>query len=108
MYSIKNVFKQEPNAIKAAIVTLLATLVMAGVVNLSGEQVAGYGLALEVLLGLFYVRPLSISKKAIDDLAAGKDPIDVTTTEGGFTTPDFVAAALIFIAGMLITKVFLC
>lgn len=72
MYSIRNVFKQEPNAIREAVIAVLAVLVMTGVVDISAEATAGIGLCVSLVLGLFYVRPLSTSTSALQDLAKRK------------------------------------
>lgn len=68
MYSIKNVFTQEPAQVKSAFLAILAALVITGTVNLSGEATAAIGIAVEVLLNLFYVRPLTASKSALSEL----------------------------------------
>lgn len=72
MYSIRNVFRQEPNAIREAILAILAVLVMTDVVNISEEATAGIGLCVSLVLGLLYVRPLSASTSALEDLAKKK------------------------------------
>lgn len=69
MYSIKNVFKQEPNAIREAILAILAVLVMTDVIQVSEEVTAGIGLCVSIVLGLFYVRPLTASKDALKTLS---------------------------------------
>jgi hypothetical protein len=68
MYNIRNVFKQEPNAIREAVIAIFGVLVMTGVVNLSAEAVAGVGVVVSLVLGLFYVRPLTTSKDALREL----------------------------------------
>lgn len=72
MYSLKNIFKQEPNAIREAILSILAVLVMTDVVEISEEATAGIGLMVSVILGLFYVRPLSASVDALKELSVKK------------------------------------
>lgn len=67
MYGIKNVLTHEPVAVKAALVAVLGALVITGVINLDGEAVAAWGIAVELVLGLFYVRQTSASKAALDE-----------------------------------------
>lgn len=69
MYDPRNIFKQEPNAIREAILAILAVLVMTDVVDISEEATAGIGLCVSLVLGLFYVRPLTASKDALQSLS---------------------------------------
>jgi len=70
MYSLKNIFLQEPESVKGLVMTLLGLAVLTGMVHASGEVIAGIGLAVERLLGFFYVRPLTASKAGINALVA--------------------------------------
>lgn len=72
-YSLKNVFKQEPAAIRAAVLAVLGVLVMTGVVTLSAQAVAGIGVSVSLVLDLFYVRPLSASKSALHELSEASE-----------------------------------
>lgn len=72
MYSIRNILVQEPNAVRGAVLAVLAVLVMTQVVTVSAEAVAGIGLAVEVVLNLFYVKPLSVSRDAMNKLGGKK------------------------------------
>lgn len=69
MYSVRNIFTQEPETVKGAALTVLAALVLVNAINLSGEATAGFGLMIERVLSLFYVRPLTASKAALNDLS---------------------------------------
>lgn len=55
---------------KNAFVLILGVLVMTGVVTLDGKTVAGIGVAIESVLALLYVRPLTVSKAGINALIA--------------------------------------
>lgn len=72
MYSIRNILVQEPNAVRGGVLAVLAVLVMTQVVTVSAEAVAGIGLAVEVVLNLFYVKPLSVSRDAMSKLGGKK------------------------------------
>lgn len=65
MYNIRNVFKQEPNAIREVVLSILAVPILLEWWEIGAEAVAGVGLAISLLLGLFYVRPLSASVVAL-------------------------------------------
>lgn len=56
MYNVKEVLNKEPAAVKAALVATATAVIFTGDFDLDGETVAAWGLAVEVLLGLFYVR----------------------------------------------------
>lgn len=71
MYSFKRVIAQEPNAVAAALMALLNVFVMTGVVSWGGDVVAGVNTALVLVLGLFYVRPLSVSKSGLEEIKNG-------------------------------------
>lgn len=68
MYDLRNIFKQEPNAVRTAFLTLLAIPVLLGWIEISAEAVAGIGLGVETTLSLFYNRRLSVSKFALEEL----------------------------------------
>lgn len=68
MYSIRRVFAQEPNAVAAALMAILNVFVMTGALDWDGDVVAGVNTALVLALGLFYVRPLSVSKSGLEEL----------------------------------------
>jgi hypothetical protein len=68
MYNLRNVFAREPNAIREAILAILGIFVMLGVIDVSAEVVAAVGVAISLVLGLFYVRPLTASKDALNEL----------------------------------------
>lgn len=72
MYSLRNIFLQEPNAVRTAVVAILAALVVTEVIDISTEAVAAWGIVIEVVLTLFYVRPLSVSKEGLRQLKAKK------------------------------------
>lgn len=72
MYRLSSIFTQEPTAVKAAVLAILVALVTTDVVNLTGDQIAAWGLALELVLGLLYVRPLSVSKSGLAEVQAAK------------------------------------
>lgn len=69
-YSLASLAKQEPNAIRSCALAIGAALVITGVVDVTAEALAAWGIALESLLTLLYVRPLSVSKDALADFAA--------------------------------------
>lgn len=71
-YSPQQVLTQEPSAVKAAALAILAALVVTDVIDLTGDQIAAWGLALELVLGLLYVRPLSVSKSGLAEVEAAK------------------------------------
>jgi hypothetical protein len=62
MFSPRNLLTQEPAAIKAAVLAVLAALITTGVIGISAEAVAAWGLAIELVLGLLYVRSVTTSK----------------------------------------------
>lgn len=68
MYSFRQVFKQEPNAIREVVLLTLGVLVALDVIQISEEVTAMVGVLISALLGLFYVRPLSVSRDAIREL----------------------------------------
>lgn len=69
MYSLRQLLKQEPSAVKEFVTTVLGTLVLMGVIDVSKDVIVGSGILISVLLGLFYVRPLTSSKDAINQLS---------------------------------------
>jgi hypothetical protein len=68
MYSLKNLLLKEPNAVKSAALAVLAALVVTGTIDLSGEATAAWGIAVELVLTLFYVRPATVTKRALEEL----------------------------------------
>lgn len=68
MYKLRNVLKQEPNAIRETVIAVLGLLVTVGVIDVSAEIVAAAGVGISMLLGLFYVRPLTASTDALSKL----------------------------------------
>lgn len=52
-YSLANIFSKEPVVIAGAVRSVLWVLVLLSIVVLDEKQLAGIGLALEVVLGLF-------------------------------------------------------
>lgn len=68
MYSLGQILRQEPNAIRTALLAILGALVITGVVELDAEEVAAWGIAAETVLTLLYVRPLSVSKDSLNEL----------------------------------------
>ena len=73
MYSPRQVFKQEPAAVKTAIMTILAALVLSGVISADEKTLVAWGLAIEFLLNLFYVRPATVTRDALNELSRGQD-----------------------------------
>ena len=71
MYSVKNLFLQEPTAISAFIIATLNVFVLAGIVALSKDVVLATNTSLVLGLGLFYARPLTASKSAMKELDDG-------------------------------------
>lgn len=69
MYSLKQLLRQEPSAVKEFVTTVLGTLVLMGVIDVSKDVIVGSGILISVLLGLFYVRPLTASRDAINQLS---------------------------------------
>lgn len=66
MYSIRNLLVQQPAKVKAAILAILVAAKTSGLIHLSGDEVAQWGLALEIVLGLLYVDTLTASTDALD------------------------------------------
>lgn len=70
MYSIKNVFTQEPATVSAGVMTLIAVaLAWFPGLEVSAEQIAVTEGGLATFLALFYVRPLTASKSALTELS---------------------------------------
>ncbi len=65
MYSVKNLFTQEPASITGFIIATLNLLVLAHVFYLSKDLVLATNGVLMLGLNLFYVRPLSTSTSAL-------------------------------------------
>lgn len=72
MYSIGNILRQEPTTVSAAVIAILNVLAAAHVFAVSTEQLAAINTAVVMLLGLFYVRPLTASKAGLEKLATKK------------------------------------
>lgn len=72
MYSIRNVVTQEPAAIQLVIMSLLSALVVTGVINLSEDALAVWGVVILGALNLFYIRPLSVSKSGLAEVEAAR------------------------------------
>lgn len=68
MYDLRKIFAQEPNAVAAALMAILNVFIMTGALDWTPETVAGVNTALVLALGLFYVRPLSVSKSGLEEL----------------------------------------
>jgi hypothetical protein len=71
MYSLTNILKKSPLAVKGAVMTVLAALVATGVIDISAEAVAVWGLAIERLLDLLYTAPLIVSRAGLTELTEG-------------------------------------
>lgn len=68
MFSFRQVLKQEPAGIVAALAQVLTLLVVTGAIDWAAETiVVAQGAALAVLT-LFYIRPLTSSKDALNEL----------------------------------------
>lgn len=67
MYSLKTIFKQEPSAISAVLVLMMNVAVLAGV-HASKDLVLAVNAVFIPLLSLFYIRPLTSSKDALNQL----------------------------------------
>lgn len=72
MYSLRNLLKQEPNAITAVVMLGANLLVMLGVVGMTALQLGGLNAFLLATLNLFYVRPLTASKAGLEKLVTKK------------------------------------
>lgn len=73
MYSVKQLFKQEPAAIKAALTAVLSACIVAGVITVSAETLAAIGVAFELVLGLLWVRQLTVTKDALAQVNASQE-----------------------------------
>jgi hypothetical protein len=71
MYSPKRLLTQEPNAVSAAVMAVLNIFIMTGALDWNADVVAGVNTALVLVLGLVYVRPLSVSKSGLEELTGG-------------------------------------
>lgn len=76
MYSIRNFFKQTPNAVSAGAGTILTNIALAGWSPLTDKQsLAVVGITF-VVLSLFYVAPLTSSNAKLQTLSdAQPDPV---------------------------------
>lgn len=72
MYSLKAVFTQEPSAIVAVLMLGLNLLAITHVVQVTAEQLAAVNAFLLPAFNLFYVRPLTASKSALNELTKGE------------------------------------
>ena len=74
MYSIKNLTTKEPAAIASALIAILNTLVLLGVLALTVKQMAGINVGAVALLGLFVRqsvtpnRDVLLSRKTAEDV----------------------------------------
>lgn len=73
MYDPRQIFKQEPAAIKAALVALVTVFIVSGTITISSSTLASAGTAFELVAGLLYVRQLTVTKKALSDLKDAQD-----------------------------------
>jgi len=80
MYSVKNLFKQEPTAISAFVVATLNVFVLAGIIHLTKDVILATNTSLVLGLGLFYVRPLTTSRSALQELDNGNGTVVVNNT----------------------------
>lgn len=69
MYSVKNLLVQSPEELKGGILIILAALVATHVIDVSPEATALWGLVIERVLSWFYVKPLTVNKARMQDLA---------------------------------------
>lgn len=70
-YSFKQVFTQEPAQIKSAVYAVGAALIVAGVIHCDVVTLASIVAPTEIILNLFYVRPLTVTKSAMQELSDG-------------------------------------
>lgn len=70
MYSLSQIFKQEPAAIKSAIYSIGAALIVSGVLTMDVTTLAALIAPTEIILNLFYVRPLTVTKDALKELSS--------------------------------------
>lgn len=68
MYSLKTFLAQEPAAVKAALVALVSAAIVSGWFTISAEALAAWGTALELLLGLGYVRARTVTTSALQQV----------------------------------------
>lgn len=67
-YSFKQLFSQEPAAIKAAVYSVGAALITSGTLTCSVNTLASIIAPTEIILNLFYVRALTVTKSALNEL----------------------------------------
>ncbi len=68
VYSLKNILKQNPLAVKSAAMAILGALVVTGVITLSSEAIAAWAVAIEMVLNLFYVSPSTVNRAKLEQL----------------------------------------
>lgn len=66
MYSLRQILKQEPAAVKAALLAVVAAVVGVKNYHIDSDSLLQVGVALELVLGLFYVRRFSKSNAQAD------------------------------------------
>lgn len=70
MYSIGNALTQAPDKMKNTVLAVLGALVVIGVIEASGEEVAAVGIAVERVLDLLYAAPLKKKNEEAHTLRA--------------------------------------
>lgn len=89
MYSFKEVLKQQPATIVTVLAQFFTVAVVLGWISWSSETlVAVEGFALS-LLTLFYVKPFTVSKDAMNQLAADPSVSEIPDPEGLSNTSFF-------------------
>lgn len=68
-YSFRQLFSQEPAAIKTAVYAVGAALITSGKITCSVETLASVIAPTEIILNLFYVRPLTVTRSALNELS---------------------------------------
>ncbi len=68
MYSLKNVLLQKPDQVKRTVLSILGLLVLAGAITISADTAVAWAIAIENVLGMLYVSPLTVSKAGIQAL----------------------------------------
>lgn len=72
MYSLGQVFKQEPANVVAVFMLMINLLIALQVVAMTDIQIAATNALLLPLLNLFYVRPMTVSRDALNKLGGKK------------------------------------
>lgn len=68
MYSPRQILKQEPAGIVTAASLVNAALIAQGVYSMTDVQLAGWYAAALGLLTLFYIRPATVTRDALQEL----------------------------------------